>query len=500
MNSFADTCRPVARMVAVLACAAATTSAQPNDEFARRRLDSGRDFLRTKNYAEALKDFDAILQSYPTSSVADDALLEIATYHFEIARNPAAADATVKNLLKTYPASDAAAMGLVLQGRVTLAIGRGPEDVNAAIASFERVARLFPGNEAVPASMYFAGEAARLGGRAEAAIQRYDQLAIQYPTSPWTARALLGAAVSLTAAGQPVRAMDLLQRVRNHFPETPAATHALELNTVLYRLYVRAPSQSAYVFSGRSVTGTAGKIKNFRALAVDPENNLLVATEPGIAVYGPKGAQVRVLSAPDAQGLFFDLHGRFMSIHGTSVRSEGRTPFNAVFPMPDGRPRELKITAGVVTAPGDYLLADRELKAILRFASDGKFKGEFAKQLNARRLAINDLDDVAVLDRDAKTIVVFNRDGTTVGRVVERGTNYQLRNPVDVAFDRFGHVYVLDRASVLVFSRDGAKLLTTFTVPEKTPGALTSAEALALDSAARLYVFDDRSESVHIYR
>ncbi len=499
MNPFASACRAVACVAAVLACTAAT-HAQSSDEFARRRLDSGRDFLRTKNYAEALKDFDAILQSYPASSVADDALLEIATYHFEVARNPVAADATVKNLLKTYPAADAAAMALVLQGRVTLAIGRGPEDVSAAIASFERVARLFPGNEAVPASMYFAGDAARLGGRGDEAIQRYNQLAVQYPTSPWTAQALLGAAVSLTAAGQPVRAMELLQRVRSQFPDTAAATHALELNTVLYRLYVRAPSQPAYVFSGRSIAGAAGKIKNFRALAVDPENNLLVATEAAIAVYGPKGAQVRAVPAPDAQGLFFDPLGRFVSIHETGMRSEGRTAVAAVLPMPDGRPRELKIAAGVVTAPGDYLLADRELKAILRFGSDGKFKSEFAKQITARRLTINDLDDVAALDRDAKTIVLFNRDGRTMGRVAERGTNYQLRNPVDVAFDRFGHVYVLDRAAVLVFSRDGAKLLTTFTVPEKTPGALTSGEALALDSAARLYVFDDRSESVHIYR
>jgi hypothetical protein len=71
---------------------------------------------------------------------------------------------------------------------------------------------------------------------------------------------------------------------------------------------------------------------------------------------------------------------------------------------------------------------------------------------------------------------------------------------MDVAFDRLGHIYVLDRAAVLVFALPGPKLLSTFSVPERTPGAFTNAEALALDSAARLYVFDGRSDSVQVYR
>jgi outer membrane protein assembly factor BamD (BamD/ComL family) len=503
MIPFADRF-PLFRVLAILviACAATTgaVQAQQDEELPRRRLESGREYLRTKNYAEALKDFEAILQSYPSSSVADDALLEIATYQLDVARDPAAADASVKNLLKTYPAADAAAKALVLQGRVLLELGREPEDVNAAIASFERVARLFPGNEAVPASMFYAGLAARLGGRADEAIERHTQLAIQYPTSPWTARALLGVARSLTAAGQPLRAVEQLQRVRNQFSDTPAAATALEWNTILYRLYIRAPAQPAYVFSGRTLAGPGGKIKDVRAVAVDAENNVLVTTDKAVSVYGATGAQLRTITAPEARGVFFDRLGNVLTIYETGIRGEDRSTLRLAIAGSDGRPRELKVEAGAVTSLGDYLIADEEAKAILRFGSDGKFKGDFAKQINARRLAITDLDEVAALDRDTKTVTIMDRDGKVVGRIAERGGSYQLRNPADVAFDGFGHVYVLDRAAVLVFSHDGSKLLTTFTVPEKTPGALTQAEAFALDSAARLYVFDDRAESVQIYR
>jgi hypothetical protein len=69
----------------------------------------------------------------------------------------------------------------------------------------------------------------------------------------------------------------------------------------------------------------------------------------------------------------------------------------------------------------------------------------------------------------------------------------------DVAFDRLGHLYVLDRTAVFVFSPQ-RKLLTTFSIPEKSPGAFTNGEALALDSAARLFVFDGRTNAVQVYR
>src|SRR3954471_19418183 len=134
--------RPRNRAFFVLAAAfvvVVSTAAQSPEEFARRRLDSGRSFFKAKNYVEGLKDFEAILQSYPSTSVADDALLEIATYQLDVARDPATADARVKDLLKNYPGSDAAAMALVLTGRISLATGRGAEDINAALASFDRV-------------------------------------------------------------------------------------------------------------------------------------------------------------------------------------------------------------------------------------------------------------------------------------------------------------------------------------------------------------------------
>ena len=498
-TSFADFARCAAVAVAI-ALFAIGLGAQTSEESARRRLESGRAFLKAQNYGEALKDFQTVLQTYPMSSVADDALLEIATYQLEIGGDPRGADQAIDRLLQQYPDSDSAPMGQVLKGRVTLALGNTPEQVNSAIASFDRVPRLYEGTDAVPASMYFAAEAARTSGRRDESIARFRNLTTQYPSSQWAARGLLGAAHSLAGASQPVRALEQLQRARLQFSTFREAAVALEWNTMLYRLYVRAPSQPAYAF-GSAIGGPTGKFRDVVDISIDRQNNLVVATKAGVTVYDAKGGVARSVAAPEPRALFLSAAGRVLTLHEEGgLRDEGKAPIVLSTTTSDGKLKPLKLEAGISMSNGDLIVADRDLKTLFRFSADGKPKGEFARQLAVRRLAVSELDEVAALDTDARTITILGREGKVMTRIAERGTGYQLRQPVDVAFDRLGHLYVLDRAGVLVFAPQGTKLVATFAPTEKSPGTFGSPEALALDSAARLYVFDGRSDTVQVYR
>ena len=56
-----------------------------DEDVARRQLESGRSFARQGNYTEALKDFRAVADTHAATSVADDALLEIARYYLDVA-------------------------------------------------------------------------------------------------------------------------------------------------------------------------------------------------------------------------------------------------------------------------------------------------------------------------------------------------------------------------------------------------------------------------------
>ena len=68
-------------VVGVLAAVAGIVpAAQSSEEFARRQYESGLTFLQNARYAEALKDFLTVADSFPQSTVADDALLQVALH------------------------------------------------------------------------------------------------------------------------------------------------------------------------------------------------------------------------------------------------------------------------------------------------------------------------------------------------------------------------------------------------------------------------------------
>src|SRR5258705_10021025 len=220
-----------------------------NEELPRRQFDSGMSFMQGGRYLEAIKDFQAIVESFPRSQVADNALLQIALYQLDVAHDAVSTQQAVDKLVKEYPESDSAPMAYVVSGRLSMAKGRAPADVDAALASFERVPRLFPGNDAVPAAGFYAGETLRLARRTDEALGRFRRVTAEYPNSSWAALANLAAAYCLVQGDRAPAALPEIQRVRQQLPGSAAASDAINLNTILYRLYVRAPGHHAPAFS-----------------------------------------------------------------------------------------------------------------------------------------------------------------------------------------------------------------------------------------------------------
>ena len=69
---------PLMRLLTVglIAGSVSTFAQQPaNEDLPRRQYESGLSFMQGQRYTEALKDFQAIIDSFPQSQVADNALL-----------------------------------------------------------------------------------------------------------------------------------------------------------------------------------------------------------------------------------------------------------------------------------------------------------------------------------------------------------------------------------------------------------------------------------------
>ncbi len=492
---------PIAPLALLLVSVAGPAlRAQPDvEELARRQFESGLEFYRAGRYGEAMKDFQTVAEGYAESSVADDAMLAIAQYQLEVLRDAKAARSSAETLVTRYATGDAAPMGYVIGGRATMALDSSPAGLESAMASFERVPRLFPASEAVAPALYYAAEIDYRAERPGEALDRLRRIATQYGRTPWAARAGLLESSLVLASGDPVEAMRTLQRVVRRFGSGPEAATARARNTILYRLYLRAPAQAPYVATGRSIAGARGRLRDVQAIALTPDRTLGVALRSGMLVMDEKGTLLRQLPATDSRQLSFDPAGRAFIVQKTIVAVETATGLQrlALTAGAGSAARLLQdITAGARLSTGELVIADREVRSVSRFTPDGKFLHAILSG-RVRRIAVGRNDEMAFIDEDSKSIIWTDRAGRALAKIPERGTGYTLNSPSDLAFDVFQHLYVLDRNSVSVFAPGGTHL-ATFTPSGQA--ALRSGSALALDGAARLYIYDDSQDRVLIYQ
>ena len=332
------------------------------------------------------------------------------------------------------------------------------------------------------------------------ALDRLRDLALQYPRSIWAARAALLEARLLVANGEPTEAMRVLQRVIRGFGSSEEAVTARAWNTALYRLTIRPPAESAYSYSGRSLAGQSGKFRDVESISLGADGKLGIATRGGILLLDDKGAVSRQAPATDPRQFSFDRRGLATIFErGVMMREtdKGMQRMVLTAATPSGPKILEEITAGApLRTTGEYVVADRNLRGVFRFNSTGQFVAAFASG-RVSRLAVSLSDNVAMLDSDSKSIVVADHAGKTLVTIPQKGTGYEMGSPEDVRFDMFENIYVLDKDRVLVFSANG-RLLTTVT-PDPS-GAFKNGQSLTLDSAARLYVYDESLGRVLIYQ
>ena len=83
--------------------------------------------------------------------------------------------------------------------------------------------------------------------------------------------------------------------------------------------------------------------------------------------------------------------------------------------MPQVAPKPPKpleeIPSVVALSTGHRIVVDKNEKTVIRYSPDGRYLGPFVPAINTERLAVNGLDDVAMIDKDAKAINILDRDG-----------------------------------------------------------------------------------------
>ena len=265
-----------------------------NEEFARRQYESGVSFMQNHRYAEALEGSSGgrrfvrarprwrttrCCRSRSTSSTSR------ATSRATQTADRPAAEGLPGYRLRADGARALRPAGADPRGARRRTWTRRWPASSACRASF-------PAATPSPAAGFYAGETLRIVRRTDEALERYRRVTMEYPRSPWAARAALSARLLPGAAGQtPQRALQEIQWVRQQFPNTPVAAEALESQHD-HLSPLRAPAGAARrTASAARPSATSGPTtRTSWASSSDRDGRVLLGHKAGVAIFDDKGA------------------------------------------------------------------------------------------------------------------------------------------------------------------------------------------------------------------
>lgn len=485
-------------LLALLAPVAPVAAQESPDQQAARLLEDGRAYRAQGKLKQALDNFNIIVSSFSATESVGQALLEIGRYRVEVEGDVEKARAAFEQVAKQYPRSDAAPGAYHHLGLLTLSRATTAAEIDDALAQFARVETLYPTSPWVPRALQASALAHRKAGRYAEAADLNRRVSLEYPASDAAAAAQLEIGQALALQGQPRLAMEEFQQVRNRFPDSPEAKTALERTTALYRLF--GGSRPAFAPDPSLALAGGDILKDVRSLAVAPDGTLWVASSKSRSAvpFDGSGKPGPSLAAEDPRSLAVAPSGEIVLAARATVRV-GPKDVRAFTTPPEkagGAPRPVEdVLAAAVTPGGTVLVSDGDREAVLRFDGKGQYLGRFPDRDAAKRKVTRILLDgegaVVTLDRDEKTVRVWDETGRLLRTLGPSG----LRKPVDVGVDAFRNLYVADaEAGVLVFDPKGQPL-TTIASPE-----MRKPRAVALDATGAVLVYDDRAERVLRYR
>lgn len=338
----------------------------------------------------------------------------------------------------------------------------------------------------------------RSGSWREAGAAYVDVIELEAP-SAWQARARLRlAGIALIDADVP-GALDLLQRIVGAAADEAdpgAAAGARRLLTLIERFHLRA-AQGRAPYARASVFNAGTTLDRPLAVAVGTDGSLLIVDEgePAVVLKDPSREQASRLPYNAHTRPWWGVDGLpYLPTRKAGVIALGGTRVGFMAADRGGSAPLKELEAGVRTPDGAWFLLDGNPRRVVHFGPDGAYRGVAT---TATEQPVDVATDMAgrvyVLDRTGPRVSRFLPDGSRDGVIVSAA----WRRPEALEIDRLGNVYVLDRdaRTIDIFGPDGQRL---YRLGPGLPGAieLRGPRDLTVDEAGRIFVADRSSRNV----
>ncbi len=349
-----------------------------------------------------------------------------------------------------------------------------------------------------------AGEIELRLGRDQAAASRFLSVIEGETPSGATSRARYGLATTLIWAGEWRAAVNTLQSIvtaadsgSDHVDLFVAAL-ARERLDMAHRLWLR-PSAGRLPWTRAGRYTAAPDLDRPVGVATSETGEVLI-TDEGLraAVFIDSGGNAASIPLQDSQRPWWSPSGSAYVATEEAVAAP-LLGESYQFAVPDGgRIRPLRgIRAGVRGAAGEWVLVDDRSDSVGVFSPAGDYITtlDLGPRGEPVDIAADQRGQVYVIEKGTRTVLVFAPDGT-------RQNGFGLdtwREPYAVAVDAAGNVYVLDRGAKRITVFDAAGGIRWSLGPVLPGGVeLRDPRDLAVDGAGRILIADRGLSSIVI--
>lgn len=508
--------RPPVGLLVVLLAALGTAGAGGGPErqdtaVAERLLAEGQRLEGENELQAALEQYTLLVEQFPQSAVAPEALLRLTQGHW-LAGNADAALQAAEHLRNAYGGTPSAAGALVLEGEIQVARARALADLEAAQATFNRVPLLF-GAAQYP-GLQWRSEALVQSGTVSLQLGRLNDAATAFLTAienerPFagTPQAQIGLATVFLDRGQWTQAAEILQRVVDASSGTDGTGEgtgvpgARRLLSLIHRTVLRPAIGQAPWARIRRLTLAGASLQDPIGIDAKHEGRLVVALDRGplAAVVDPNGQILEQIGPDDLRTVWWGPRGAAYALSKRAVFDPG-TRIDQSFEVPTGssgaRDRLDNLEAGARGILGDWFLLDTDPRRVLFFEPGGTYRSTLMEENEGPRdLATDARGRLFVLHEQGSGVVRFNAEGVREGRVVTG----EWERPEALAVDRLGNLYVLDRdeKTIDVFTPAGQSVMT---IGPQLIGdvELDDPRDIAIDDTGRLYIADRGLDAILI--
>ncbi|HXI04052.1 MAG TPA: tetratricopeptide repeat protein [Candidatus Saccharimonadales bacterium] len=504
---------------ALLAAPPAPVRAQTagDADLAHRTFLNAEHLLQEGKTEQAMKDYQQVVQAFPDSAWADDALMRLGSNQYPaeslsgLAKAGLAAQDAARpffeQVRERYPESDSAPAALYKLGLLSLEPRSPRRNLDEAYASFSRVVNIYPGSDWVGPAHVGAAFAEMGKASYDHAVLSLERGLQEMPRGAAAAEAHYLLGVCNARMGDPVRSAESFQQSRLDNPGGPLAGRALDWLTLLYRLRIltkagKTPHYErsvAFVPAPPPGTDLRGDVR----IAVSPTGELAVADpkEGRVLTFRSSGQLADNTPFTDPILVAFDAFGGLMTVGRGHIAADGKDQPLAKQDGSKTRPVEKIGGAWRAAGKGIWILDTGDGELLLYGADLSQPKvlvTDKAAGVRMSALAAGPDDLIYVLDEKSDGVLVLQDGG--LDPLTRGGATAGFEDPVALATDALGDIYVLDakRKVVEILGPDGGHL-ATIAPPAGSPAEMEGPASLAVGPGGEVYVYDERKRTILLY-